>query len=99
MIRYELLGRFGHVVSVRLDVSAPDHLAPLTIDGREVAANDVREDVIHATTVDSRVLGEFTTGRDLHYAMRNNGSLQQYEPKLVEGHEMLGVDRDGELTQ
>ena len=94
MIRYELTDRWGYVVGVFLDVDRDDQEVEIQFDGRDTAVDSVRFDVPGSPGMYGGPIGERTTGRNLWPAMRAGVLLQQYKPRLVEGHEILDVDRD-----
>ena len=99
MIRFELTARFGHAVSVFLEVDSADDVSIIRFDGVETARHAIERDVAGSPGVFGGRLDDKTNGRDLYYAMTRSPLLQQYKPRLVEGYEILGLDRGDEVTK
>ncbi len=95
MIRYAFTNRLGYVITVGLDTHALDEPATLVYEGEPAQITSVRRAVEASTGVRAVRLNSRTTARDLRHAVTFDHGLQPFQPRLVEGHEILRTNLDG----
>lgn len=76
-------------VTIKLDSDKPNIAAPIQIEGLEVFVEDVRRILRTATGAFGHLIGEGTTPIDLHAAISNSSELAEYEPKIIEGEDLV----------